>query len=84
MDILCQKICQGAQNSLQAAFKTFTKSLQKEWRLFQKITEGFNEENENEKTAIHQNFTPNIFAQEISDIQHELFTLPTRYGGLNI
>lgn len=26
----------------------------------------------------------NIFAQEISDIQHELFTLPTRYGGLNI
>lgn len=79
-----QKIGQAAQKSLQAAFTTFTKSLQSEWRLFQRITEGFNEEYENLKTAIHQNFTPNIFAQDISDIQHELFTLPTRYGGLNI
>lgn len=68
----------------QAAFTTYTKSLQNEWRLFQRITEGFNEEYEKLKTAIHQNFTPNIFAQEISDIQHELFTLPARYGGLNI
>lgn len=78
-----QKIGQAAQKSLQAAFTTFTKSLQNEWRLFQRITEGFNEEYEN-LTAIHQNFTPNIFAHKMSDIQHELFTLPTRCGGLNI
>lgn len=85
MDILCpEKIGQAAQKSLQAAFTTFTKSFQNEWRLFQRITEGFNEEYKNLKTAIHQNFTPNIFAQEMSDSQHELFALPTRYGGLNI
>lgn len=81
---MSKKIGQGAQKSHQAAFTTFTKSLQKEWRFFQRITEGFNEENENLKTAIHHNFTPNIFAQDVSDIQHDLFTLPTRYGGLNI
>lgn len=79
-----KKLGLAAQKSPQAAFCAFTKSLQHEWAFLQRITEGFNQEYENLKSAIHQHFTPNIFEQEISEIEHELFTLPARFGGLNI
>lgn len=33
------------------------------YNFYKMKTEGFNEEHKNFKTAIHQNFTPNIFTQ---------------------
>lgn len=79
-----KKLGLAALKSPQAAFTAFSKSLQNEWGFLQRVNEGFDEIYEDLKMAIHQYFTPNLFEQEISELEHELFTLPTRFGGLNI
>lgn len=53
-------------NNLQWYDCSFIKSLQQEWMFYKDLTK-----------SIRQHFIPNVFGQEISETEHELFDLPT-------
>uniref|UniRef100_A0A8D8WJ63 Reverse transcriptase domain-containing protein n=1 Tax=Cacopsylla melanoneura TaxID=428564 RepID=A0A8D8WJ63_9HEMI len=74
----------AAEKSPQAAFSVMTKSLQSEWSFIQRVVENCQEEYIPLREIIQSTLVPAIFQHEISPNEHELFHLPTRYGGLGI
>lgn len=79
-----KKFGTAAIKSPQASFAAFTKSLQSEWAFTQRVINGCNEEYHRLRNAIRENFTPYLLGHEITNIEHDLFALPTRLGGLDI
>uniref|UniRef100_A0A8D8SFY5 Uncharacterized protein n=2 Tax=Cacopsylla melanoneura TaxID=428564 RepID=A0A8D8SFY5_9HEMI len=78
------KFSEAAKKSPQAVFAAFTKSLQCEWSFLQRVVESSSEKYVSLKDAIQTHLTPAIVGREISNTEHEIFSLPTKFGGLAI
>lgn len=78
------KFAEVAKKSPQAAFVAFTKSLQFEWSFLQRIVDCSSEKYLSLKNTISSYLTPAILGREISNEEHELFSLPAKLGGLGI
>ncbi|KAI5747329.1 hypothetical protein M8J77_013571 [Diaphorina citri] len=79
-----KKLSEAAKKSPQAAFSVVTKSLQCEWAFLQRVVNHCQDEYIPLREIIHSTLVPSIFEHEISSSEHELFHLPTRFGGLGI
>lgn len=79
-----KKLSNAAVKSPQAAYTSFTKSLQAEWIFTQRVVADATDEYNDLFSTIRQYFTPSLFGHETNDIENDLFELPVRYGGLDI
>ena len=78
------KLSFAAQDFPQAAFTSFTKSLQNEWAFLQRVLQG----NENFfsilKTSITSEFLPALFGLDLSASETDLLCRPASIAGLGI
>uniref|UniRef100_A0A8D8LKG0 Reverse transcriptase domain-containing protein n=1 Tax=Cacopsylla melanoneura TaxID=428564 RepID=A0A8D8LKG0_9HEMI len=79
-----KKFSIAAEKSPQAALAAFTKSLQFEWAFLQRVVDADTEKYLSLKNTIRGYLTPAIMKCEVQDIEHELFALPAKLGGLAI
>ena len=79
-----QKLADAAKSQPQAAYASLVKSLQCEWMYLMRVYPDCSSLFEPLKTAINEKFWPALFGGLIEDKESELFSLPTRFGGLGV
>ncbi len=77
-------LSQAAVSYPQSAYAAFTHSLSAEWTYLQRVAPNIADVLEPLRDAIQQQFTPAVVGREILSIEHDLFTLPVKKGGLAI
>jgi len=78
------KLSFAAQDFPQAAFTSFTKSLQNEWAFLQRILQGTENFFSMLKTSITSEFLPSLFGLDLSASETELMCRPASIAGLGI
>ncbi len=68
----------------QAVFIALTKSLQHEWLFLQRVTNNCGHLFQSIEDAISSSFIPDLFGHVCSSLDHQLYSLPTKMGSLNI
>lgn len=79
-----KKMSRASEKYPQTVHAAFTKSLQYEWQYLQRVTDGTEDTYSNLKNAIMTHLTPSIMSREVTTIEHQLYALPARLGGLAI
>ena len=77
-----ERLAGAAKSYPQSAYAAFTHSLSCEWSYLQRVVKGHEDEYCRLRDAIHQVFTPAVLRREVSNVEHTLFELPARLGGL--
>ena len=79
-------LSKAAESQPQAAFAALVKSIQCEWRFLQRVIPNCSIlfSPLSDITCIKEKFLPSIFGSTVSDIEFDLFTLPTRLAGLGL
>ena len=68
----------------QATYAVLTKSFQNEWTFLQRVVAGCDQAFRDLEYTLFSQFLPVLFGCEITPSEHQLFSLPTRLGGLGI
>ena len=85
-DWICsiERLAKASKTQPQAAFAALLRSIQHEWGFLQRVVSvspnGFNDL----RLAIREIFWPSLFGGSVSDVEADLFSLPTRLGGMGI
>ena len=84
MWVRCVELLAGAARSYpQSAYAAFTHSLSCEWLYLQRVVGSCEEEYCCLCDAIHQVFfTPLVLGRGVLNVEHSLFELPAKLGGL--
>ena len=75
-------LARAARSYPQSAYAAFTHSLSCKWLYFQRVMEGCEEEYCRLRDVIHQVFTPAVLGRKVLNVEHSLFKLPAKLGGL--
>ena len=68
----------------QATYAALTKSFQNEWTFLQRVVAGCDQAFRDLEYTLFSQFLPVLFGCEITPSERQLFSLPTRLGGLGI
>ncbi len=77
-------LADAAKTYPQSAHSAFTHSLSHEWTYLQRVVEGHEDEYVPLRDAIQKYFTPSLIGREVLQVEHDLFSLPAKKGGLAI
>ena len=81
---LIDHLTQVAKEQPQAAYSALTRSIQNKWQFIQRLVFDCESCFDLLELRIATSFLPTIFGCEISSDERNVFSLPTRLGGLNI
>ena len=81
---LIDRLTSVASDQPQAAYAAFTRSVQNKWLYLQRLVPNCAPLFKELESRIAHDFLPAVFGCEVSSDERSLFSLPTRYGGLNI
>ena len=79
-----EKLVLIAETQPQLSYSAYTRSVQSQWTYLQRVTPGCSSLFASVEDAIVGQLLPALFGCEISSDERDLFSLPTRMGGLNI
>ena len=68
----------------QAAYAALTKSIQNKWQFVQRLVPNCQQALTDIENLLFNSILPAIFGCEISPQERDIFSLPTRYGGLHV
>ena len=73
-----------AKNQPQAAYIALTRSLQHEWIFLQRVIKNCGHLFQMIEDTLSSQFIPNLFGHDCINYDRQLYSLPTKMGGLNI
>ena len=75
-------LAHAAQSYSQSAYAEFTHSLSFEWSFLQRVVGGLKDEYIPLRDVIHTVLAPAILGREVLQTEHDLLSLPAKFGGL--
>ena len=78
------KLAKIAESQPQVAYAALSKSLQSEWSFLHRVVPNCGQHFIPARDVIDNTFWPSLFHDEIDEFERQLFSLPTRIGGLEV
>ena len=78
------RLAKVSDSQPQAAFAALVKSIQHEWGFLQRVVSVSPDWFEELKKVIRHEFWPRLFGSNVSEAEADLFSLPTRMGGMGV
>ena len=79
-----EQLAKAAKVYPQLAYSALTQSLSFEWSYLQRVTDGCDEEYSWLCDVIRSVFTPTVLGRDVLQMEHALFELPIKLGGLTL
>ena len=79
-----RRLAKVSKSQPQAAFAALMKSVQHEWSFFQRVVSVCPGWFDDLRNALRSEFWPSLFGGHVSEAEADLFSLPTRLGGMGI
>lgn len=79
-----ERLAKVAAFQPQAGYVALAKSLQFEWSFVQRVIPGCGNSLERVQECICRAFWPAVFGDSVSEVESQLFSLPTKCGGLGV